>query len=61
LDPRRLGGGLLRSDGKAAYASVFSCLQALATAKALASVVAALLQEGEEDPNDLIALDAARQ
>jgi nitrate reductase delta subunit len=46
---------------KAAYASVFSCLQALATAKAPASVVAALLQEGEEDPNDLVALDAAWQ
>jgi hypothetical protein len=40
--------------------SVAACL-ALATAKAPASVVAALLQEGEEDPNDLIALDAARQ
>ncbi len=46
---------------KTAYASVFSCLQALATAKVPDSVVAALLGEGEEDPNDLVALDAAWQ
>jgi nitrate reductase delta subunit len=44
---------------KSAYSSVFSCAQALARAKPQAEVVAALLDEPEEDPNDLAAIDAA--
>jgi nitrate reductase molybdenum cofactor assembly chaperone NarJ/NarW len=44
---------------KAAYASVFSCAQALAHAKPQDAVVTALLGEPDEDPNDLAALDAA--
>jgi nitrate reductase delta subunit len=44
---------------KVAYASVFSCAQALAHAKPQTEVVAALMGEPDEDPNDLAALDAA--
>jgi nitrate reductase molybdenum cofactor assembly chaperone NarJ/NarW len=44
---------------KSAYSSVFSCAQALAEAKPQTDVVAALLNEPDEDPNDLAALDAA--
>jgi nitrate reductase delta subunit len=44
---------------KSAYSSVFSCAQALAEAKPQTDVVAALLGEPDEDPNDLAALDAA--
>jgi nitrate reductase delta subunit len=44
---------------KSSYASVFSSAQALARAKPQADVVAALLDEVDEDPNDLAALDAA--
>ena len=44
---------------KSAYSSVFSCAQALAEAKPQTDVVAALLDEPDEDPNDLAALDAA--
>jgi nitrate reductase molybdenum cofactor assembly chaperone NarJ/NarW len=44
---------------KVPYSSVFSCAQALARAKPQAEVVAALLDEADEDPNDLAALDAA--
>ena len=44
---------------KSAYSSVFSCAQALAEAKPQTEVVAALLGEPDEDPNDLAALDAA--
>jgi nitrate reductase delta subunit len=42
-----------------AYSSVFSCAQALAHAKPQTEVVAALMGEPDEDPNDLAALDAA--
>jgi nitrate reductase delta subunit len=38
---------------------VFSSAQALARARPQADVVAALLDEADEDPNDLAALDAA--
>ena len=44
---------------KVSYASVFSSIQALAHAKPQDSVVAALMGEPDEDPNDLAALDAA--
>ncbi len=44
---------------KVPYSSVFSCAQALADAKPQTEVVAALLGEPDEDPNDLAALDAA--
>ena len=44
---------------KSAYSSIFSCAQALAQAKPQTDVVAALLGEPDEDPNDLAALDAA--
>jgi nitrate reductase delta subunit len=44
---------------KAAYSSVFSCAQALVRAKPQTEVVAALMGEPDEDPNDLAALDAA--
>ncbi len=44
---------------KVAYSSVFSCAQVLAHAKPQTDVVAALLSEPDEDPNDLAALDAA--
>jgi nitrate reductase delta subunit len=44
---------------KSAYSSVFSCAQALAEAEPRTDVVAALLNEPDEDPNDLAALDAA--
>jgi nitrate reductase delta subunit len=44
---------------KVSYASVFSCIQVLAHAKPQDSVVAALMGEPDEDPNDLAALDAA--
>ena len=44
---------------KSAYSSVFSCAQALAEAGPQAEIVAALLNEPDEDPNDLAALDAA--
>lgn len=44
---------------KVAYSSVLSCAQALAHAKPQAEVVAALMGEPDEDPNDLAALDAA--
>ena len=38
---------------------MFSCAQALAEAGPQAEIVAALLNEPDEDPNDLAALDAA--
>jgi nitrate reductase molybdenum cofactor assembly chaperone NarJ/NarW len=41
------------------YASVFSAIQVLAHAKPQDGVVAALMGEPDEDPNDLAALDAA--
>jgi nitrate reductase delta subunit len=44
---------------KVPYSSVFSCAQALAHAKPQTKVVAALMGEPDEDPNDLTALDAA--
>ena len=44
---------------KAAYSSVFSCVQALADAKPQAAVVETLLRESDENPEDLAALDAA--
>jgi len=44
---------------KVSYSSVFSCVQVLAQAKAQDSVVNALLGEPDEDPNDLVLLDAA--
>jgi nitrate reductase delta subunit len=44
---------------KVPYSSVFSCAQALARAKPQPDVVAALIGEPDEDPNDLAALDAA--
>jgi nitrate reductase delta subunit len=44
---------------KVAYSSVFSSAQALARAQPQTEVVAALMGEAEEDPNDLVALDAA--
>jgi len=44
---------------KSAYSSIFSCAQALAEAKPQIEVVAALLNEPDEDPNNLAALDAA--
>ena len=44
---------------KAAYSSVFSCAQALAKVQPQTDVVAALMGERDEDPNDLAALDAA--
>ena len=44
---------------KSAYSSIFSCAQALAQAKPQTDVVAALMGEPDEDPNDLAALDAA--
>jgi nitrate reductase delta subunit len=43
----------------ASYASVFSCAQALARAKPQTEILAALMGEPDEDPNDLAALDAA--
>ncbi|MGE5510437.1 MAG: nitrate reductase molybdenum cofactor assembly chaperone [Bacteroidota bacterium] len=43
---------------KVPYSSIFSCAQALAEAKPQTEVVAALLGEPDEDPNDLAALDA---
>lgn len=46
---------------KVSYASVFDCAQALARAKPQADIVAALMSEPDEDPNDLTALDAAWQ
>jgi len=44
---------------KVPYAAIFACAQALARAKPQTEVVAALLSEPDEDPNDLAALDAA--
>jgi nitrate reductase delta subunit len=44
---------------KVAYSSVLSCAQALAHAKPQTEIVAALMGEADEDPNDLAALDAA--
>jgi nitrate reductase delta subunit len=44
---------------KSAYSSVFSCAQALADGKSQTHVAAALSHELDEDPNDLVALDAA--
>ena len=44
---------------KAAYSSVFYCAQAVAEAQPQTDVVAALMGERDEDPNDLAALDAA--
>ena len=41
------------------YSSVFSCAQALARAKPHGEILAALMREPDEDPNDLAALDAA--
>jgi nitrate reductase molybdenum cofactor assembly chaperone NarJ/NarW len=44
---------------KVAYSSVFSSAQALARAKPQTEMLAALIGEPDEDPNDLAALDAA--
>jgi nitrate reductase molybdenum cofactor assembly chaperone NarJ/NarW len=44
---------------KVAYSSVLSCAQALAHARPQTEVVAALMSEPDEDPNDLAAMDAA--
>jgi nitrate reductase delta subunit len=44
---------------KVPYSSVFSCIQVLAHAKPQTDVVATLMNEPDEDPNDLAALDAA--
>jgi len=44
---------------KVAYSSILSCAQALAHATPQTEVVAALMGEPDEDPNDLAALDAA--
>jgi nitrate reductase molybdenum cofactor assembly chaperone NarJ/NarW len=44
---------------KSAYSSIFSCAQVLAEAKPQTELVAAMLNEPHEDPNDLAALDAA--
>jgi len=44
---------------KVPYSSVFSCAQALAYAKPQGDILAALMGEPDEDPNDLAALDAA--
>jgi nitrate reductase delta subunit len=44
---------------KVPYSSVFSCAQALARAKPQPQILAALMGESDEDPNDLAALDAA--
>jgi nitrate reductase delta subunit len=44
---------------KVPYSSVFSCVQALAHGKPRTEVLAALMREADEDPNDLAALDAA--
>ena len=44
---------------KVAYSSILSCAQALAHAEPQVEVVAALMGEPDEDPNDLGALDAA--
>jgi nitrate reductase molybdenum cofactor assembly chaperone NarJ/NarW len=44
---------------KAAYSSIFTVVLALAEAAPQAEIVAALLNEPDEDPNDFAALDAA--
>jgi nitrate reductase molybdenum cofactor assembly chaperone NarJ/NarW len=44
---------------KVPYSSVFSCAQMLAHAKPQPHILAALLGEPDEDPNDLATLDAA--
>lgn len=44
---------------KVPYSAVFACLQALAHARPAGEVVAKLMDEADEDPNDLAALDAA--
>jgi nitrate reductase delta subunit len=44
---------------KVPYSSVFSCAQALAQARPRGDILAALMSEPDEDPNDLAALDAA--
>lgn len=44
---------------KVPYSSVFSCAQELARAKPQTEILAALMSEPYEDPNDLAALDAA--
>ena len=44
---------------KVAYSSVFSCALALVRAKPQTEILAALMGEPDEDPNDLAALDAA--
>jgi len=44
---------------KVPYSSVFSCTQALAHVKPQTDVLAALMLEADENPNDLAALDAA--
>jgi nitrate reductase molybdenum cofactor assembly chaperone NarJ/NarW len=44
---------------KVPYSSVFSCAQALAYAKPQSEILAAVMGEPDEDPNDLAALDAA--
>jgi nitrate reductase molybdenum cofactor assembly chaperone NarJ/NarW len=44
---------------EASYSSVFSCAQMLARAKPQPHILAALMGEPDEDPNDLAALDAA--
>jgi nitrate reductase delta subunit len=44
---------------KVPYSSVLSCVQVLAHAKPQAEILAALMGESDEDPNDLAALDAA--
>jgi nitrate reductase delta subunit len=43
---------------KTPYSSVFSCAQMLAQAKPRPEILAALMGEPDEDPNDLAALDA---
>jgi nitrate reductase delta subunit len=44
---------------KVPYSSVFSCVQVLAETRPMGSLVAALLGETDENPEDLAALDAA--
>jgi nitrate reductase molybdenum cofactor assembly chaperone NarJ/NarW len=44
---------------KVPYSSVLSCAQALTQGKPPSGILAALMQEPDEDPNDLAALDAA--
>jgi nitrate reductase delta subunit len=46
---------------KAPYSSVFSCVQVLAEARPIGSIVEALLGAPDDNPDDLAALDAAWQ